>query len=474
MKHSKIIFQLLIIILLIPNFLKSQTDTIYKLSLNDAIEFGYQNNVNITNAELEVRKAKWKVWETTAIGLPQVNASAEYQNFPDIPTQLMPNFLFPVVVGINTSYFGLMPTQPLPDEEGKIPVQFGSKHNLDWGVSVSQLIFSGEYIVGLQAAKTYKLLSTQNQSKAKIELKINIEKAYYLALIATESRKIIEENYQNIKKISENNQKMADEGIINQTQADQIKILELNIKNQISALKRQEQLSMLMLKFQLGMIPQDSIILTDSLSQLIKNLDLKLMSNNFDISNNIDYQMLETQVKLKTLNLRRTESKTLPQISAYYSYSKKAMLDTFNFFDKGTDWFPTSVIGIKFSLPIFSSGMRSAQIQQNKIDLMEAMNQQQMFTQQLNLQYIQAKNDYINSLDNLYSQKQNMQLSDKIYKNTLIQYQEGTASSNDLTQAQNQFLQAESSYYQALMQSLNAKASLEKLLFENNENIQKN
>ena len=446
----------------------SQTDSIYRFSLNQAIDFAYENNINVTNAELEVRKAKWKVWETTAIGLPQVNGSAEYQNFPEIPTQLMPNFLFPVVVGINTSYFGLTPTQPMPDDGGKIPVQFGSKHNLNWGISVSQLIFSGEYIVGLQAAKTYKKMSTQNLTKTRIELKTNVEQAYYLSLIASNSLSILQKNYENIKKITENNQKLAKEGIINQTQADQIKILELNLKNQISSLERQKKLSIIMLKFQLGMLPADSLVLTDSLDEIIKTLDLKLLSSDFNINDNIDYQIMETQVKLKTLNLRRTESTTLPQISAYYSYSKKAMLDTFDFFNESTEWFPTSVIGVKLSVPIFASGMRTAQIQQNKIDLMETMNQKQMYNEQLNIQYVQSKDDYMNSLDNLYSQKLNMELSDRIYKNTLIQYQEGTASSSDLTQAQNQFLQAESSYYQALMQALKTKSALEKIIFNAN------
>jgi len=467
MKQLRNIF-FVITIILTPIISMSQTDSIYRFSLNQAIDFAYENNINVTNAELEVRKAKWKVWETTAIGLPQVNGSAEYQNFPEIPTQLMPNFLFPVVVGINTSYFGLTPTQPMPDDGGKIPVQFGSKHNLNWGISVSQLIFSGEYIVGLQAAKTYKKMSTQNLTKTRIELKTNVEQAYYLSLIASNSLSILQKNYENIKKITENNQKLAKEGIINQTQADQIKILELNLKNQISSLERQKKLSIIMLKFQLGMLPADSLVLTDSLDEIIKTLDLKLLSSDFNINDNIDYQIMETQVKLKTLNLRRTESTTLPQISAYYSYSKKAMLDTFDFFNESTEWFPTSVIGVKLSVPIFASGMRTAQIQQNKIDLMETMNQKQMYNEQLNIQYVQSKDDYMNSLDNLYSQKLNMELSDRIYKNTLIQYQEGTASSSDLTQAQNQFLQAESSYYQALMQALKTKSALEKIIFNAN------
>ncbi|MEA3452197.1 MAG: TolC family protein, partial [Bacteroidota bacterium] len=179
--------QILTITLLLFSFsLQAQQDSVYRLDINQAIDFAIENNINVKNAELDIKKAKWKVWETTAIGLPQVSASSQYQNFPEIPVQLMPNFITPAVMGVNAQYYGLTPIAPPPDDSDKMALKFGSKHNLDWGVSISQLIFSGEYIVGLQAAKTYKLISEQNFDKAKIELKASVEQAYYLALIANQ------------------------------------------------------------------------------------------------------------------------------------------------------------------------------------------------------------------------------------------------------------------------------------------------
>ena len=222
---------LTIALILIASSLQAQRDSIYKFDINEAVNYALENNINVKNKELEVKKAKCKIWETTAIGLPQVSASSEYQNFPDIPTQLMPDFLTPVIMGVNAQYFGLKPTQKPPSGDNKLPVQFGSKHNLNWGISVSQIIFSGEYIVGLQAAKTFKLISDQNYEKAKIELKNSVKQAYYLALIAKQSREILEQNFNNILQLTEKTQKMVNQGVTNQTQADQIKILELNLKN---------------------------------------------------------------------------------------------------------------------------------------------------------------------------------------------------------------------------------------------------
>ncbi|MBN2662056.1 MAG: TolC family protein [Bacteroidales bacterium] len=455
---------ILIWILILGISVKAQTDSVYHFSINEAVSFAIENNINVQNSELDIKKAKWKVWETTAIGLPQVSGSVKYQNFPDIPTQLMPNFIMPAVIGVNTQYFGLIPTAPIPDEGEKFEVQFGSKHNADWGISVSQIIFSGEYIVGLQAARTYKLISEQNYEKAKIEIKSTVEQAYFLALIAKQSLSIMQQNYANIEKLLNDTQKMVDAGVAEQTQADQVKILQLNLKNQISSLKRQEQLSTLMINLQLGLLPTDSVNLTSTLPEVINNLSIQLAGQSFDVNSNIDYQMMNTQVQLKTLDLRRSQSTALPTVVGFYSYSQQAMRDEFNFLDNSYPWFPTSVVGVKVEIPIFSSGQRTAVIQQKKIELYQAVNQQTLLDQQLSMQFIQTKSDFLNAYDNFLSQEQNMNLSLKIYNDTQIKFKQGTSSSMDLTSVQNQYLQAEANYYQALMQLLNSKTALEKLI----------
>ncbi|MBN2891824.1 MAG: TolC family protein [Bacteroidales bacterium] len=457
----KIILTIGIIILGLS--INAQNDSVYILNLNEAVDYALENNLVIKNSENEITKAKWKVWETTAIGLPQVNASAEYQLMLDIPTQYMPDFITPAIIGANQYYFGLVPiAEPVPGE--KMPVQFGSKHNMSYGASVSQLIFSGEYIVGLQAARTYKMLSEQNYEKAKLELKTTVKQAYYIALIAKQSKEILLINYENIKTLHEESQKIVDAGFASQTSADQMRILELTLKNQISSIERQEELAMLMLKFQMGMLPQDSLVLTTNLDELVKNISLEILGNDFNIGSNMDYQLMNTQVALAKLNLKRSMSTTLPTLSGYYSYSQNAQNDSLIFIDETKQWNPTSVVGIKLSIPIFSSGQRTAVIQQRKIEYDIATNQKEMVEQQLNIQYYQAKSNYINALETLLNQKENLDLAEKIFNETQIKFKQGAASSMDLTQNQNQYLQNESAYYQALMQLLNAQTELEKIL----------
>ena len=54
-------------------------------SLQEAINFALENNKNIKNAELDILAAEQQVWETTALGLPQINGAVDYQIYLKTP-----------------------------------------------------------------------------------------------------------------------------------------------------------------------------------------------------------------------------------------------------------------------------------------------------------------------------------------------------------------------------------------------------
>lgn len=462
MKYQKITLTILALIFSATVF--AQQDSILQLSLTEAQDYAIENNIEIINKELDIKKAKWQIWETTAVGLPQVNGSVEYQQFPDLPTTLMPNFLTPVVVGTNMQYFGLMPITEVPESGDMIEMQMGSEYNLNWGITVSQLLFSGEYFVGLQAARIFKSMSELSLEKSEIDLRTTIAQSYYLVLITEESLNILKESHKNIEKIVAKTEAMNEAGLIDKAQIDQMKFTELTLKNQITSMERQTVLTQRLLKFQLGLEMEDEIVLTDDLDKIINEQKFgEYVVAEFSLNGNIDYRMVQTQENITKLDLRRSQSKTLPTISAFYSYSENAMRDEFNFTDPDEAWFPTSVFGVNVSIPIFASGQRYAQIKQKQIELHKVQNQRTNLEQALTVQYEEAKNKYITAYETYLNDQENIRLAENIYNDTQIKFQSGTASSMELTQAQNQYLNAQAQYFQSLMNLLNEKANLEKL-----------
>ena len=131
---------LLLILILLTSFARGQ-DLPESLTLEEAITFGLNNNSAIVNADLEIQKAYKEKWKTIAIGLPQISAEANYQNFLERPVSLVP-----------AEFFG-----GIPGEFSELT--FGTKQNLIGTVRLEQLIFDGSYLVGLEAIKVYLNIS---------------------------------------------------------------------------------------------------------------------------------------------------------------------------------------------------------------------------------------------------------------------------------------------------------------------------
>ena len=171
-----------------------------------------------------------------------------------------------------------------------------------------------------------------------------------------------------------------------------------------------------------------------------------------------------TQERLAYLNVRKEQAKLLPQISAFYTYSKNTYSDEFNLLSPEQDWFKTEMFGFNVQVPIWGSGAKISSIMQKKLDYLKLNNTREMMREQLKIQYSQAYNNFINAYERMLNEQKNIDLTKKVYENTRIKYLNGAASILELTQAQNQYLQAQGNYYSALIDMIKAKTELEKFI----------
>jgi len=419
-----------------------------ELSLKEAQAYAVEHSTATQNARLDVAMAKKKIWETTASGLPQISASVSYMNNLQIPTTLIPaEFLDPDA------------------EPGTfIGVKFGTQHNATMSLTLNQLIFSGSYIVGLQAAKIYLRLSLEQLIKSEIDVKEAVTNTYYLILLAEDNKRTLEASLQNMKKTLEETKELYKAGFVADTDVDQIQLSVTEIANALGSITRQVEITYRLLKFQMGFELEKEIRLSQTLEDILKEINSEeLLTGGFNLFNHIDYRMVDSREKSLTLLLRREKSDYLPTISAFISHNRMAMRDAFNFFSKEI-WFPSTAVGLNISIPIYSSGMRGARVAQAKLDLEKAINLKQQVEDGLKLELLQARSAFTDGLEKTKSTKDNVKLAKKIYDKTLIKYNSGTASSLELIQVHNQYLTAESNYTRAVVDLLNAKTRLDKAL----------
>jgi len=419
----------------------------YSFSLEQAIAHAITNNYSAINAGRDVEASKEKKWETTAAGLPQINAGLDYTN----------NFVLQKSV-VPAEFFGGNPGE-------YAEVAFGTKHNMIARANLSQLIFDGSYIVALQASKTYMKFYENAKQKTNIEIKEMVINSYGNVLLAEESIAILNKNKATLEKTLSDTEATFKNGLIEEESVEQLQITLTSINSTLNYNKRLVDVAYKMLKINLGIDINDTLKLTDSLDNLtISNLDLAISKNEFAVLDNINYKMALNFQEQRELELKLQKSKALPSLLANVNYGSTAFNNQFQFFTQNQKWFNYSNMGISLNVPIFSSMARSSRTQQAKIALDQAKTQLTETEQKLKLQYSSAKTDYEFSIEEYATAKTNLNLAQRIEKKQQIKFTEGLSSSFDYNDAQRQLYTAQQKYLQSMVDVINKKAALEKII----------
>jgi len=443
------------------------SDSIMSFSLQQALAYTLQNSPVIKNANLDLESAKKKIWETTAIGLPQVNSKLSYSyqlTIPSLETEFTSlTSLGTWMYGADQALAGLTSNPnfghvPAPDPNQKVATEDQLRWGLTYDITASEIIFNGAYLVGLQTAKIYKQLSEVSITKSQDDAAEQVSNAYYLVLIAQENKTILDTTYSNTEKIFNYITKMNGEGLAEETDVDQIQLTLSTIKNTCDMLTRQIEVAKNLLKFQMGIDINKNIELTDNLNSLLGSANFaELTLKNFKAENNSDYKLMDTQEKLNGLNVKLQKSAFLPDIVAFYTHEENFNKNSFSFT-------PPNLIGLSMNIPIFGSGMKFSRVNQAKIALEKAKNSKEEVMLGLQATYSNARASYITAFNTYLTKKQNVQLAEKIHNKNLVKYKEGIIGSLDLTMSQNQYLQAQAEYFTSIIDLTSAKSKLEKLL----------
>lgn len=441
----------LILFLMLASILQAQDQKeSYSFSLQQAIEHGLQHNYTSINASKDIDAAKQKKWETTATGLPQINAGLDYQYNFELQKSVVP-----------AEFFGGQPGE-------FAEVAFGTKQNMNARATLSQLIFDGSYIVALQASKTYLKYYQNAKQKTNTEVREMVINAYGNVLLAEESITILEKNKATLTKTLGDTQETFKNGLTEEENVEQLQITLATVNSNLNNAIRLKDIALKMLKVTLGIDIDAELTLTDKLDSLSgSNVDLAISQGEFNVKSNIDYLIAQNFTEQRSLELKLQKSKALPSLAANYNFGYNAFNDEFKFFTQDQKWLNYSYIGVSLNVPIFSSFGRQAKTQQAKIALEQAKTQLTETEQQLKLGYEKAKSEYEFSIEQFTTSKSNLSLAERIERKQQIKFTEGLSSSFDFAEAQRQLYTAQQSYLQSMVDIINKKAALEKIINKN-------
>ncbi|MBN1822369.1 MAG: TolC family protein [Prolixibacteraceae bacterium] len=429
-----------------------------RFTLEEAQQYAMQNSYVLQNTSLDVISAQRKVWETITIGLPQISGTFDYtKNISaakqPFPVAIIPKDFWP--------YIGIPEDTP-PD--GTYPISFAQKYSSNYGFTVSQLLFDGSYIVGIGSSQVYLNLSKQVHEKSKIDIRDAVAQAYYYVLVGEENKIVMVENLENTKKLYEETLEYYKNGFREEQDVDQMKLLVKNAENEILKADREINISKVVLKYTMGYPIDAEISLMEGISSYLNPILEANDSQSFDFSDHIDYKLSVSNYMASEKLLKLEKSTFLPRISMFYNWSKTSFGNNANLFKSSVNWFPSSMVGLNLSMPIFNSGQKIFKVQQARINLEKAENDRMFSEITLQKDYLTAKANFESAIDKYHNDVENRQLAEKIKDKTKIKFQNGLSGSTELSQIETQYIQAYGSYIGSALQLLQADLALKKAL----------
>ncbi len=436
-----------ILILILAGFrgfsqLQPTGEQTYTFGVADCIKYADEHQSTVVNANLDIKSAEYRVKETIGIGLPQISGQATFTDYLKLPTTLLPG-----------EFLGAPGTF--------IPVKFGVNYNSNLALNASQIIFSGSYLVGLKAAKTYKQLSNRNYTRSKIDVNVNVTKAYYQVLVSNEQIRLLDANINQLKQQVEQTTAQNKQGFVEKIDVDRITVQYNNLITNRENTLRLLALNYQLLKFQMGMPIEYNLILADKLADV--GLDNNVVSYTTDTTfyrNRIEYGLQETQKDLNALDVKNRIAQYYPSLTANGSVASAFQNNRLGQLYSSS--FPSSYIGLTLNVPIFNGFQRFYQIKQAKVTYLKSQNDLINLKNALNLEASQASVTYTNGLQTLNNQKKSQALAKEVLRVSKIKYQQGVGSSIEVTQAQTELENADNQYIQGLYDALVSKVDLDR------------
>lgn len=402
------------------------------LSLIEAQDYAVKQNRTLRNASLAVQEAYAQRWQTIASMLPSVDGSYSYSN-----------------------YLGYSATLGMGGSEIKINMPNVGALGLTAAVGIN-----GQGVVGVLLNNIAIDMKKIALEKSEIELRSSVMSSYVSVLALQSISNLLDSSLVNIQDLEQMTQNAVNVGAAEQTTADQIRVRVNTLKNSINTQKRNIELATNSLKVLLDVPVETELVLTENIDEVLSpERVINLLAEDFNIENNLNYQLLKKQTELAKRNVHMAGWAYGPTISLAYNYANQQYYG-----EGGMRMTPPNVIQVSVKMPLWSSGKRAAGVVEKKIAYEEAKNTLSETTDNLAIQYRQLCFNLTNAYETYLNEKDNIEVTQRVFNSSTEKFKWGAASNIELTNASNDLINAQSTYVQAMLNLINAQSELEEFL----------
>lgn len=410
----------------------SQAQTV--ITLNDALQYALKNNTAIAKAKMEIESGLLAEKEIRASAYPQI----------DLVSNVTYNYLVQQFV---------LPAEFMGGEPGQfIAIKAGQTWNAMTQVQMSQQLFNKQLFTGLKAARSSRDFYLLSARVAEENLIQQVAVNYYQVIITGQNLEVIDANLDRLTRLETMLRRQVELGLVRKIDLDRVIVN----KNNLLAQKEELDYGIIqqtnLLKYYMGMPVSEEIVLAEtSLTELENEILPYSVNYDFNITNLTQYELLRKQGELLELNVDAKKSEYYPSLSLSANYVYSTQSDKFNIYSKNALGFDIGGVTLNLRVPIFDGNARKFRVEQSKLDIIKLNEDIRDTDNALRMANENAKIMMKNSLRTITTQKSNKDFAEEVLKSTQGHYENGLANLTDLMNAETEFVTAQNSYNQALL-----------------------
>jgi outer membrane protein TolC len=433
---KKIIFLLLVVYFTTPKAFSSSTppDSLLQgATLQNCVQYALIHQPLIKQSRLNEEITGYQIRSKLADWFPQLNFNYNFQHNYLLPSSIIQGNA--VKLGLNNTSSG----------------QF----------SLSQTIFNRDVLLAASTAGEVRNQSRQISVNNKINVVINVSKAFYAVLFSQQQNNLLDEDIIRLKQSSEYAYNQYKGGVVDKTDYERAVIALNNAEAEKKQNEELLQASYANLKNQMGYPANDDLSLSYNITTMENEVFIDTTQPlNYD--KRIEYKLLRTQYHLDEANLKYYEWSFIPSLNAFaeynFNYQNNDLPKLYN------QNYPNSYIGLQLSFPIFQGGKRIQEIGQAKLELEYSGYDIISLKNSINAEYVQAMANYKSNLNNYDVMKKNLELAKDVYNTIELQYKSGIKTYLDVITAETDLRTTEVNLINSLYQTLSSKLDVQKAL----------
>jgi outer membrane protein TolC len=341
------------------------------------------------------------------------------------------------------------------------PVTVGLINTSEAEFSLTQTIFNRDVFLAANTSKDVSRLMKQKTAFSKIDVVTIVSKAFYSVLLTTEQIALLDEDIIRLKQSVKDTYNQYKGGIVDKTDYQRATIALNNAEAELKQNQEFLKVRNAFLKEQMG-YPADAELNIEFDKTQMQNEIFIDTTQKASYENRIEYQLLQSRIRLQQANLSYNDLSFIPTLSAFANYTYFYQND--NLSKLYNTNYPNSNIGLQLSFPIFQGGKRIQEIEQASLELDRYNYDIILLKDSINTGYISAMGEYKSSLNNYNILKENLELAKDVYNTIQLQYKSGIKTFLEVITTETDLRTTQANYNNSLFQVLSSKLDVQRSL----------